>query len=71
MKLLRKREKGRGGSEWKMSKIAGGSIDSACDSPEGHCAAGGRLFEPGSSENSVWIETAAVHQYKHEVACSE
>ena len=54
-----------------MAKIAGGSIDSACDSPEGHCAAGGRLFEPGSSENSVWIETAAVHQYKHEVACSE
>lgn len=54
-----------------MSEIAGGSIDSASDSPEGHRAPGGRLLEPGPSENSVWIEAATVHQYKHEVACSE
>lgn len=40
-------------------------------SPEGHGAAGGRLFEPGSSENSPWIKTATVLKYKHEVACSE
>lgn len=40
-------------------------------SPEGHGAPRGRLCEPGSSKNSLWVETATVLQDKHEVACSE
>lgn len=40
-------------------------------SPKDHGAAWGRLLEPRSSENSRWNKSAAVLQYKHEVACRE
>lgn len=42
-----------------------------CHSPEGHGAARGRLPEPGTLKDSLWVEAAAVLQYKHEMACRE
>lgn len=41
------------------------------DSPEGHGAPRGRLCEPGPPKISLWVETATVLQYEHEVTCGE